>query len=172
MTAIAWTRPAAPTPSPALASPTPTPTTIVDFFWYMGFKTTLDAERVNICICIICIVWFLFALFALFDFWIHCALSGPCGDRCCWPCMATDSCKYCPYSGWPRRWIPPIVPCWMACVHPQDLLCRSAQTSSICGPRTCCCWRLIRYVHSVHSIFIFVLNRHNFFLFESFVIFA
>ena len=28
----------------------------------------------------------------------------------------------------------------MACVHQQDLWCPSAQTSSICGPRTCCCW--------------------------------
>ncbi len=32
-----------------------------DFFWYMVFKTTLDAERVNICIiCIICIFLFIF----------------------------------------------------------------------------------------------------------------
>jgi hypothetical protein len=32
---------------------------VEDFFWYMGFKTTLDAERVNICIiCIICIIFF------------------------------------------------------------------------------------------------------------------
>jgi hypothetical protein len=38
-----------------------------DFFWYMGFKTNLDAERVNICI--ICIILFLFL--------IHCVLSGP-----------------------------------------------------------------------------------------------
>jgi hypothetical protein len=28
-----------------------------DFFWFMGFKTTVDAERVNICIiCIFCII--------------------------------------------------------------------------------------------------------------------
>ncbi len=41
-----------------------------DFSWYMGFKTTLDAEQVKNCImCIMCIIWSLNLLCSFRSVW-------------------------------------------------------------------------------------------------------
>ncbi len=60
------------------------------FFWYMGFKTTVDAEQVNICI--ICIIFIIYSLNYLCP-------SGPFGVWYCRSCVASDSCSNCQDCG-------------------------------------------------------------------------
>ncbi len=80
-----------------------------DFFWYMRFKMTLDAEQVKICImcilCIMCIIWSLNLLCRFRSVWSS-VLQIVCGKilvqklLILWIASAINSALYSVLAGW------------------------------------------------------------------------